>query len=166
MHHRVQMISSTASHLVLGWHEAIELPEFGIASVFAKLDTGSDHSVLHARDVVKLDDERVEFALPLLLQQRSCLPFLEGGPRRMVARLYDERIVKSSNGREETRYVISTAVQLAGHTFTIPFSLTDRNGMRFAVLLGRSALAGRFLVSSEICHIASPDIACDGDNHS
>lgn len=150
----------------MGWHETIALPEFGIASVFAKLDTGSDHSVLHARDVARLDDERVEFALPLLLQQRSCSPFLEGGPRRMVARLYDERIVKSSNGKEEIRYVINAAVQMAGHTFTIPFSLTDRNGMRFAALLGRSALAGRFLVNSEASHLTSPDLACDGGDHS
>lgn len=160
------MISSTASLLVLGWHEAIALPQFGIESVFTKLDTGSDHSVLHARDVVRLDDERVEFALPLLLKQRSCLHFSEGGPRRMVARLYDERIVKSSNGKEEIRYVINAAVQMAGHTFTIPFSLTDRNGMRFAALLGRSALAGRFLVNSETTHVATPHLACEDGNHS
>jgi hypothetical protein len=160
------MISQASSLLALGWHEAIALPEFGIGAVFAKLDTGADHSVLHARDVVQLDDDRVEFALPLLLQQRSCLPFLEGGPRRMVAQLCDERIVKSSNGKEEIRYVISAAVELAGHTFTIPFSLTDRNGMRFAALLGRSALAGRFLVNSEAYHVASPELACEGGNHS
>lgn len=149
---------------ILGWHEAITLPSFGIESVFAKLDTGSDHSVLHARDVVKLDDERVEFALPLLLHQRSCEPFREGGPRRMVAPLYDERVVRSSNGTEEIRYVIATQVELAGHTFTIPFSLTDRNGMRFAVLFGRSALAGRFLVHSELAHVATPEVPCIGED--
>jgi len=159
------MNGSAALPRVLGWHEAIALPQFGIESVFAKLDTGSDHSVLHARDIIKLDEAKVEFSLPLLLQQRSCEPFMEGAPRRMVAPLDDERIVKSSNGNEEVRYVISAQIVLAGVTFNVPFSLTDRNGMRFAVLLGRSALGGRCLVHSALAHAATPELSCIGEDH-
>ena len=147
--------------IVLGWHERVSLPQFGIDAVFAKLDTGSDHSVLHARDIVQLGGDLVEFALPLLLVQRSCQQFIAGGQRRIRGRLVDDRIVRSSNGKDEVRYVIETQLHLAQREFAVRFSLTDRTGMRFPLLLGRSALAGRFLVDSSRAHLAHDKVCSD-----
>ena len=146
---------------VLGWHEAVSLPEFGIELAFAKLDTGADQSVLHATHVRLAQEDRLEFSLPLLLVQRSCGNFTQGGPRRVSALVVDERWVKSSNGAEEVRYVIETSLLLSGQQFRTRFSLTDRTGMRFSVLLGRSALRDRFLIDSGQAHLAGPSTATD-----
>lgn len=152
------MSSGDPKLVVLGWHELVSLPQFGIHAVFAKLDTGSDHSVLHARDIVPLGNDQVEFSLPILLAQHTCHNFLGGGPRRIRSRVVDERIVRSSNGKDEIRYVIETQLGLTEQEFTARFSLTDRTGMRFPLLLGRSALLGRFLIDSGRAHLTTGGI--------
>ncbi len=146
--------------VVLGWHEPIALPSFGVQKAYAKLDTGADHCVLHAQNIASTSSDEVEFTLPLLLKQGDCDEFVDGGPRRVRAPLVDERIVRSSNGRDEKRLVVETIVSLAGLQFATRFSLTDRRGLRFAVLLGRSALAGRILVDSSQTHLADDAVRC------
>ncbi len=153
--------------VILGWHEPLALPDFGVVRAFAKLDTGADHSVLHAQSIIRLSNDEVEFALPLLLTQISCEEFVDGGQRRVRAKLVDERIVRSSTGHDQVRPVIETTVDMAGMCFLARLSLTDRRGLRFPILLGRSALCGRILVDSRETHASpgeDPCPAADGDD--
>jgi hypothetical protein len=136
----------------IGWREWISLPDLGIDRISAKVDTGARTSALHAQDVVLLADGWVEFTAPLLKTQRSVTGWERGGLRRVRARLVEERLVRSSNGQDEERVVISTAVLIHGHEFACEFSLTSRTRLRFPVLLGRSALRGKFLVDSSLPH--------------
>lgn len=136
-----------------GWHERVALPRLGIDAAFAKLDTGADASSLHARDIVVSADHReIEFTAPLLRKQDHCEGFPGGGVRRVRAPLVEERVVRSASG-EEVRYVISTELVLGTTRFEAHFSLTNREGMRFPILIGRDALAGRFVVDSSKAHL-------------
>jgi ribosomal protein S6--L-glutamate ligase len=142
--------------LVAGWHEQVALSALGIDQVFAKLDTGADSSALHARDpvIVTAGEARlVEFTAPLLRSQTSCHEFPPGGVRRVRAPLVEEKIFRSSSGQDEMRLVILTPLTLGSLRFDAHFSLTNREGLRFAVLIGRDALSGRVLVSSEHAHL-------------
>lgn len=133
----------------VGWREWISLPDLGIERIAAKVDTGARTSVLHARDVVRLEaggSTFIEFTPPLLRHQERVQTWEKGGVRRVRAALADERIVRSSTGSDEHRYVVRTNVELGGESFECEFSLTTRARLRFPVLLGRSALRGRFLV--------------------
>lgn len=133
----------------VGWREWVCLPELGVDRIAAKIDTGARTSVLHARDIARMEDEEgafVEFTPPLLRRQESVERWQTGGVRRVRARLVDERIVRCSSGRDEQRYVIRTPIEIRGVSFECEFSLTNRGKLRFPVLLGRSALRGRFLV--------------------
>jgi len=130
----------------IGWREWISLPELGIERIAAKVDTGAETSVLHARDVVEVEPGWAEFTAPLLRSQLEMDDWETGGVRRVRARLVDQRIVRSSNGRDERRPVIETALVLGGEEFVCEFSLTSRSRLAYPVLLGRSALRGRFLV--------------------
>jgi hypothetical protein len=47
------------------------------------------------------------------------------------------------------RYVIRTALSLAGHVWPVEISLTNRERMELPMLIGRAALAGRALVDAE-----------------
>lgn len=135
---------------VLGWFEAVSLPELGIERAYAKIDTGADHSVLHGRDPVVHQEPAgavVEFSPPLLRVQQSSLDFDSSSARRVRGLLVDERIVRSSTGHEERRFQVEVALVLGDQRLSARFTLTDRTGMRFPILLGRSTLAdGGFLV--------------------
>ena len=59
---------------------------------------------------------------------------------------YDVRVVKSSNGVSQARYRILTEIELFGKIYPIFLTLSDREEMKFPVLLGRKFLTKRFLV--------------------
>jgi hypothetical protein len=59
---------------------------------------------------------------------------------------YDVKVVKSSNGQSEARYRIKTEILLFGKTQEIYLTLSDREEMRFPVLLGRNFLSNKYVV--------------------
>ena len=61
----------------------------------------------------------------------------------------DRRVVRSSNGETELRYVIRTALSIAGQTWSVDITLTNRERMDLPMLIGREALAGRALVDPQ-----------------
>lgn len=145
--------------LLVGWHESVALPELGIELAYAKIDTGADTSTLHARDVRIVSEgkvRRVQFTPLLLRRQASCESWPEGGIRHVTAPLVEERIVRSSMGEDEVRVIISTRLVLGPLEFEGKFSLTNREGLRFPVLIGRDALEGRAFVDPGQCHLLSP----------
>lgn len=54
--------------------------------------------------------------------------------------------VKSSNGITEERVVINQKIEIAGKSYAIDLSLTNRAEMRYPVLLGRRFLNKKFIV--------------------
>jgi hypothetical protein len=58
------------------------------------------------------------------------------------------RLIKSSNGRSQQRYVIETIMQLGPLTWVGHMTLANRQSMAFPVLIGRRALKRGFLVNS------------------
>lgn len=130
--------------LVVGWREWVGLPALGIARLQAKVDTGARTSSLHAEDVhiFKQDGrERVRFVVhPRRRTTRIAVS--------CVADLHDRRIVRSSTGHEEERYVVRTLLAWGGRTTAIEVNLTSRHGMGYRMLVGRQALAGRCLVDT------------------
>ena len=54
--------------------------------------------------------------------------------------------VKDSGGHQERRPFIRTSARLGDIQWEISLSLTNRENMKFRMLLGREAVAGRFVV--------------------
>lgn len=65
----------------------------------------------------------------------------------------EERMVRSSNGKEERRPVIITRLSLGGRTWPVELTLTRRDAMSYRLLLGRTALRRRVLVDSGRSHL-------------
>lgn len=123
--------------LVIGWRELIALPDFGITSMRAKIDTGARTSALHA-----LDQQRFEKDDQPWVQFRVPIP---GAPRtsRFSAPVLDERDIKNTSGEPETRIVIRVLLILGWHRWHVEASLANREKMEFDMILGRTAIRRR-----------------------
>lgn len=153
-------IASRPTHAlhVLGWKEWVTLPDLGVSRVRVKVDTGAKTSALHAEhcEEFELGGQRwVRFTLllpwPGPLTQHEPPP-----PRQVQAPLLDYRRVTSSNGESERRPVIRTNLELFGQRWPIEITLTGRENMRFPMLLGREAIAGRAVVDVSRTYLSLP----------
>lgn len=135
----------TADLTVLGWREWLGLPELGIARIKAKVDSGARSSALHTHSLEAVGTDRVRFALRPL-QNDTRLQWCE-------TELLDWRWVTDSGGHRELRPFIRTEVVLGPERWPVEVSLTARDTMRFRMLLGRTALAGRFLVDPQASYL-------------
>ncbi|WP_303904929.1 ATP-dependent zinc protease family protein [Thiohalomonas denitrificans] len=126
----------------VGWREWVSLPQLEIDHIKAKVDTGARTSALHAFSVKPYRERGtlcVRFAVHPLQKRRE--PVAD-----CFAEVSDFRWVSDSGGHREKRFVIVTPVILGGLEWPIEMTLTDRDTMQFRMLLGRTALKGRFVV--------------------
>jgi hypothetical protein len=142
------------SKRMLGWREWVGLPELAIPAIKAKIDTGARTSALHAFYIEPFTEEDREFV-------RFCI-HVKRKPRNIekecVAPVIDRRIVTDSGGRSEERIVIRTPVMIGAESWPAEITLANRDGMKYCMLLGRSALSGRFQVDISHSYLAGkPD---------
>ena len=81
----------------------------------------------------------VDFEVHPIQDNRSVIVFCS-------AKIIGTRVVKSSSGTTQKRYVIKTHLSINGQTFEIEVTLANRDSMDYRMLLGREAMNGRFLV--------------------
>jgi hypothetical protein len=134
---------------LIGWREWLSLPELGIQDIKAKIDTGARTSALHAFSLEcyqENDTKMVRFGMHPLQKNTEFEQWCS-------AKVIDEREVTDSGGHRETRYVIRTPVKLGDHEWDIEVTLTNRDTMKFRMLLGRTAIAGDFYVDPKASYL-------------
>ena len=122
----------------VGWEEWVSLPELNLPALVAKTDTGAETSALHAFNIQvfgKEDNQMVRFGINPIESDERYSVFCS-------AKLIDQRNVTSSNGITELRYVIETELEIGGVKRKAPITLTNRENMKYKMIIGRSALDG------------------------
>lgn len=133
---------------VLGWKEWVHLVGPPNLELRAKVDSGARTSALHAEEVEIVRGQGQHHAR-FLVRHITRSPDRDGRhevPQHVEAPVVDERLIRSSSGDEELRPVVLLSLRVAGLDFPAEVTLTRRDSMQFRMLLGRTALKGRFLV--------------------
>ncbi|WP_309609136.1 30S ribosomal protein S6--L-glutamate ligase [Flavobacterium sp.] len=131
--------------LILGCEEWCTFPDLNIPIIKARVDSGAKTSALHAVNIspfIRDNENWVKFDINPIQNNTRAVKHCE-------AKLIDKRVVKSSSGYREQRFVIQTEVKIGDDSWTIEMTLTNRDSMGFRMLLGREAMSGRVLVDPE-----------------
>lgn len=133
--------------VIIGRHELISFPLLELYSIEAKIDTGAYTSAIYCSEL--LPDEHgiyCKFLNAEHPQYNNNFLFFEH---------YELSKIRSSNGQIQQRYIVSTSIIIGKQELEIELSLSDRNEMKFPVLLGRKFLKGNFMVDVTKTNILS-----------
>lgn len=139
----------TGETKLLGWREWGALPDLGIQTIKIKVDTGARTSCLHAFKLEPFErDGQPWLRIWVHPIQDSDVEHICEAP------VLEQRTVTDSGGHSEMRYVIATTLVIGEHRFTAEVTLTNRDTMKFRMLLGRQAMNGRFTVDPQASFLA------------
>jgi ribosomal protein S6--L-glutamate ligase len=142
-------METNANQLILGRREWISLPDLGLVAIKAKIDTGAKTSSLHARSIQltgSISRPRVRFIVhPVPMRPKIAVA--------CEADVIDERMITSSNGTQERRFIIETTIRLGDRTWRAEAGLTDRSVMTYRCLLGRQAIPADMLVDPSASYL-------------
>jgi hypothetical protein len=133
---------------IIGRREFVDFPELKLFSVEAKIDTGAYTSSVHCTDI----EIRTVNGKPVL-----CFKLLDNSHpefskfTHQFSDFYRKKI-KNSFGEMEERYIIRTIIKLGKKSIRTTLSLSDRENMRYPVLIGRRLLKGKFIVDANKIH--------------
>ena len=128
---------------VIGRREFISFPDLGISNVEAKIDTGAYTSSLHCENI-EIITENNHHVLYVKLNLN--------GEKEFRFENFIQKKIKNSFGEMEERFVIRTHISLAKKRILASISLSNRDNMRYPVLIGRRMLKGKFIIDVNRIH--------------
>ena len=131
--------------VIVGSEEWCSFPTLGIPTIKARVDSGAKTSALHATNLKTFQKDGIDWV-------KFDINPIQNNAKTIIhceAQLVDQRIVKSSSGYRERRFVIKTNLEIGGKKWEVELTLTNRDSMGFRMLLGREAMSGRILVDPE-----------------
>ncbi|MCA9297935.1 MAG: ATP-dependent zinc protease [Phycisphaerales bacterium] len=131
---------------IIGWHEYVALPEWGIRRLRAKIDTGARTSSIHVASIEPVDDGHLRFEV--VTRERPVRR-----TRWVQAEIVRTAVVKPMPGHKDERPVVRTRMVLAGVELDVEINLVRRTGMTCRMLVGRLALRDHFLVDPSRKHL-------------
>ncbi|NVJ88946.1 MAG: ATP-dependent zinc protease [Flavobacteriaceae bacterium] len=129
---------------IIGRIDKADFPEFSLENIPIKIDSGAYTSSIHCSSIkeVIINKKRT---LKFHLLDESYRNF---NVKEHLTDTFSSKIVKSSNGISEKRYMILTNITLFNKTYPIYLTLSERTEMKFPILLGRKFLNKKFVIDT------------------
>jgi hypothetical protein len=135
---------------LIGRREYVSFPLLGIEHLEAKIDTGAYTSSMHCEDIELLSENDRPVLYFTLLDGKA------GQKKEYRFTEFSTKKIKNSFGEMEERYLIKTVLKLGRKKIRCNISLTNRDNMRYPVLVGRKPLKGKFLIDVNQLHLGGP----------
>lgn len=133
---------------LIGRREFVDFPELSMKNIEAKIDTGAYTSAMHCHDI----SERLVNGKKVLCFYLLDPTHEEYNQTEHCFSEYGRKVIKSSSGEPEERFIIKTLVKIGGKKIRTTISLTDRANMRYPMLIGRRLLKTKFIVDVARIH--------------
>ena len=124
----------------IGRAERIDLIDFAVKSVPAKVDTGADTSSIWTSAVSEVGEQ---LCFTLFAPSSE---YYTGEVIRLPRSAYSITRVANSFGVKELRYKVKIKIAIKGRVVRATFTLSDRSQKMYPILLGRRLLNRKFLV--------------------
>lgn len=129
---------------IIGRIDRADFTRLNLTRIEVKTDTGAYTSSFHCSQIEETPKKQLRV---IFLDPDH--PKYSGAA--VVFDDYAKRSVKSSNGEVEDRFIISTEICFFDRTYVAEFSLTNRSGMKYPVLIGRKFLTeNNFVVDPKL----------------
>jgi hypothetical protein len=128
---------------LIGRREFVDFPALGISNMEAKIDTGAYTSSIHCENIT-INYENSKPILYFTLEQ--------GEVKTFRFEEFTQKKIKNSFGEMEERFVIKTLIKIGRKRIHSTISLSNRDNMRYPVLIGRRLLKAKFLIDVNQIH--------------
>lgn len=130
--------------ITIGRVDKVDFPELSLEEIDVKIDSGAYTSSIHCSNIEEITLENKSFIKFTLLDEEH--PFFNH--KEFTFKKYTSKMVKSSNGISEKRFMIQTEITIFNTTFPIYLTLSERKDMKFPILLGRKFLNKKFVIDT------------------
>ncbi|MHB1146009.1 MAG: ATP-dependent zinc protease family protein [Lutibacter sp.] len=125
---------------LIGRTDIVDFPKLELFDIDIKIDSGANTSSFHCHSI---EEENKVLKCQFLDPKHE-----KYHEKYFIFDEFTQKMVKSSNGITENRYLIKTEILIFNEIHPIELSLTERGSMKFPVLLGRKFLSKKFLVDT------------------
>lgn len=130
--------------ITIGRFDKGDFPELSLFDIDLKIDSGAYTSSIHCINIKEIKkDEETLIQFTLLDPEHPLY-----NNKEFRTKNYTAKMVKSSNGIAEKRFMIQTEIFIFNKSFPIDLTLSQRKEMKFPVLLGRKFLNKRFIIDA------------------
>lgn len=133
---------------VVGWIEKIKIGDAGIL-IHAKMDTGADHSSLHAKNIESFERKGKNWIRFEIRNRYGEKQSIEAKAHRMAK-------IKRIMGKSQERIVVRLGVCVGKRLMEVDVNLVDRSNLSYPMLVGREFLAGNVIVDASKTYTTSP----------
>ncbi|MBA3663379.1 MAG: ATP-dependent zinc protease [Bacteroidetes bacterium] len=144
------MQSEQSAIRLIGRREYVGFPDLGISRLEAKIDTGAYTCSMHCDEISML----IGLKKPTLYFTIS--EGVDKPKKEFRFTEFSTKKIKNSFGEMEERYIIRTVLKIGGKKIRATISLTNRDNMRYPILVGRKPLKGKFLIDVNRLHTGGP----------
>ena len=130
--------------ITIGRIDKADFPELLLIEIDIKIDSGAYTSSIHCSNIREITINKEKFIQFKLLDPEHILY----NNKEFSTKNYASKLIKSSNGISEKRFMIATEIIIFDQVFPIHLTLSERKNMKFPILLGRKFLNKKVVIDT------------------